>query len=177
MPSERVREIYRGRVVHLVVESITLPNGHELDLEVVRHPGASAVVALDDDDLVTLVRVYRHAAGGYLYEVPAGKLDGELPDVCARRELAEEAGLEAGDWQSLGSIVTTPGFSNEIIHLFLARRLRAVPQQLEDSEVLTVERVPFARAVAMCGTGEIRDAKSICALLRADLLQRGITAR
>jgi ADP-ribose pyrophosphatase len=172
--SEHVRDIYRGRVVHLVVESITLPNGHDLDLEIVRHPGASAMVALTADDEVLLVRVFRHAAGGYLYEVPAGKLDGEPPEVCARRELAEEAGVEAAHWESLGSIVTTPGFSDEVIHLFLARDLRAVPQRLEPSEVLTVERVPFARAIAMCARGEIRDAKSICALTRADLRRRGV---
>jgi ADP-ribose pyrophosphatase len=172
--TEAVREIYRGRVLHLVVESITLPNGHQLDLEIVRHPGASAMVAITDDDDVLLVRQFRHAVGGYLYEVPAGKLDGEQPEVCARRELAEEAGVEAGSWEKLGTIVTTPGFSDEVIHLFLARDLRPVPQQLEPNEVLTVERVPFARAVEMCAHGDIRDAKSICALLHADMRRRSL---
>ena len=168
------REIHRGRVVRLFVESVTLPNGHQLDLEIVRHPGAAAIVALTDQDEVLLVRQYRHAVGGYIYEIPAGKLDGEEPAVCARRELAEEAGVEAATWEPLGSIVTTPGFSDEVIHLFLARELRPVPQRLEADEVLTVERVAFGRALEMCASGAIRDAKSMCALLRADLYRRGI---
>jgi ADP-ribose pyrophosphatase len=173
MASESVRPIYKGRVVELVVESITLPNGHAMQLEVVRHPGASAVVALTASDEVLLVRQYRHAVGGYIYEVPAGKLDGEAPEVCAARELIEEAGVEAGSLELLGSIVTTPGFSDEVIHLFLARDLRPAQQQLEEDEVLTVERVPFARALEMCRRGELRDAKSMCALLLADLRRRG----
>src|SRR5262245_9350910 len=132
------------------------------------------MVAITADDEVLLVRQFRHAVGGYIYEVPAGKLDGEPPEVCARRELAEEAGVEAGRWEKLGSIVTTPGFSDEVIHLFLARDLRPVPQRLEPNEVLTVERVPFERAIAMCARGEIRDAKSICALMHADMRRRGV---
>src|SRR5262249_19595490 len=103
MTSGSVREIHRGRVVHLVVESITLPNGHPLDLEIVRPPGAAAIVALTEDDEVLLVRQYRHAVGGYIYEVPAGKLDGEAPEVCAARELIEEAGVEAGALDRLGA--------------------------------------------------------------------------
>jgi len=174
MASESVREIHRGRVLHLVIESVTLPNGHRMDLEVVRHPGASAIVALTDADEVLLVRQYRHAVGGFIYEVPAGKLDGEPPEVCAARELIEEAGVEAGQLTKLGSIVTTPGFSDEVIHLFLARDLRPAVQALEPDEVLTVERVPFAHALEMCARGELRDAKSQCALLLADLHRRGI---
>ena len=160
--------------MHLVVESITLPNGHSLDLEIVRHPGASAIVALTNDDEVILVRQYRHAVGGYIYEIPAGKLDGQSPETCAARELMEEAGAEAGRLEKLGAIVTTPGFSDEVIHLFLARDLRPVPQRLEPDEVLTVERVPFERALEMCARGEIHDAKSMCALLLADLRRREV---
>ena len=174
MIPESARSIYHGRVVHLVVESITLPNGHRMDLEVVRHPGASAIVALTEEDEVLLVRQYRHAAGGYIYEVPAGKLDGESPEACAARELIEEAGVEAGSLEHLGSIVTTPGFSDEVIHLYLARALRPATQQLEADEVLTVEPVPLARALEMCARGELRDAKSMCALMLADLRRRGI---
>ena len=174
MATHSVREIHRGRVVHLVVESITLPNGHPLDLEIVRHPGAAAIVALTSDDEVILVRQYRHAVGGYIYEVPAGKLDGQSPETCAARELVEEAGVEADRLEKLGAIVTTPGFSDEVIHLFLARDLRAVPQRLEPDEVLTVERVPFDRGLEMCARGEIHDAKSMCALLLADLHRRGV---
>jgi len=127
--NESPREIYRGKVVHLFVETVTLPNGHTTTLEVIHHPGAAAVVPFLADRTVLLVRQYRHAAGGYIWEVPAGKLDGELPEVCARRELVEEAGVEAGRLESLGDIVTTPGFSDEVIHLFLrptcARRNRS----------------------------------------------------
>jgi ADP-ribose pyrophosphatase len=174
MGSDSVREIHRGRVVHLVAETVTLPNGHSVVLEIVRHPGAAAIVALTDDDQVLLVRQYRHAAGGYIVEIPAGKLDGETPDVCAARELIEEAGVEAGRLEVLGSIVTTPGFSDEVIHVFLATDLRPATQKLEADEVLTVERVPFATALAMCARGEIRDAKSMCGLLLADLRRRGV---
>jgi ADP-ribose pyrophosphatase len=174
MSSGEVREIHRGRVVHLVVESITLPNGHPVDLEIVRHPGASAIVALTDDDEVLLVRQYRHAVGGYILEVPAGKLDGQSPEVCAARELTEEAGVMAGTLEHIGAIVTTPGFSDEVIHLFLARDLKPAVQHLEPDEVLTVERVPFATALSMCARGEIRDAKSMCALMLADLQRRGL---
>jgi len=176
MESESAREIYRGRVVRLMVEHVTLPNGHHLDLEVVRHPGASAIVALTEDDQVLLVRQYRHAAGGYIYEVPAGKLDGEAPEVCAARELIEEAGVEAGKLERLGSIVTTPGFSDEVIHLFLATQLHPANQKLEEDEVLSLERVPFARALEMCARGELHDAKSMCALLLADLRRRGVAS-
>jgi ADP-ribose pyrophosphatase len=174
MPTESVREIHRGRVLHLVIETVTLPNGHRMELEVVRHPGASAIVALTDADEVLLVRQYRHAVGGFIYEVPAGKLDGEAPEVCAARELIEEAGVQAGSLEKLGSIVTTPGFSDEVIHIFLARDLRPAAQALEPDEVLTVEKVPFARALEMCARGGVRGAKSQCALLLADLHRRGV---
>jgi ADP-ribose pyrophosphatase len=131
-------------------------------------------VALTGAGEVLLVRQYRHAAGGFIYEVPAGKLDGEPPEACAARELEEEAGVAAGRLQRLGSIVTTPGFSDEVIHLYLATDLRPARQQLEADEVLTVQKVPFATALAMCARGEIRDAKSMCALLLAELHQRGV---
>lgn len=174
MSTGSVREIHRGRVVHLVVESIVLPNGHPLDLEIVRHPGASAIVAITAGDEVLLVRQFRHAVGGYIYEVPAGKLDGQAPEVCAARELTEEAGVVAGTLEKIGAIVTTPGFSDEVIHLYLAGDLRTAQQQLEPDEVLTVERVPFEAALRMCARGEIRDAKSMCALMLADLRRRGV---
>jgi len=160
-----VKELYKGRIVHLFLEDVTLPNEVALTLEIVRHPGASAVVALDDVGNVILLRQYRHAVGGFLWEIPAGKLDGdEAPEVCATRELREEAGLQAGELRLLGAIYTAPGFCDEKIHLFLARDLTAVPQQLEEDEVLTVERVPLRRALEMIRSGEIQDAKSIAGL-------------
>ncbi len=168
MSGSSVRDIYRGRVVHLQVEAFTLPNGKHAEIEVVRHPGAAAVVPLTDDGDVVLIRQYRRAAGGFIYEVPAGKLDaGEPPEQCAERELLEEAGVRAGRLTHLSSILTTPGFSDEVIHLYLARDLSPAAQQLEDDEVLTVERMPFDQAIDMCVRGELRDGKSICALLLA----------
>lgn len=163
------RDIYRGRVVHLRVEAVTLPNGTTTDLEVIRHPGAAAVVPLDWNGEVLLIKQYRHAAAGFIYEVPAGKLDsGEPPEDCAARELIEEAGVEAASLDHLGSILTTPGFTDEVIHLYLARGLSPASQKLDADEVLSVERVTLARALAMCRSGELRDAKSICALFLAD---------
>jgi ADP-ribose pyrophosphatase len=163
------RDIYKGRVVHLRVEPVALPGGPTIELEVIRHPGASAVVPLDWNGEVLLIKQYRHAAGGFIYEVPAGKLDAsEPPEACAARELIEEAGVEAGRIDRLGAILTTPGFTDEVIHLFLARELVRAEQRLEVDEVLSVERVPLARAIAMCAGGEIRDAKTLCALFLAD---------
>lgn len=166
-----VRDIYRGRIVHLTVEEVTLPNGHVMDLEIVRHPGAAAIAALDEQGRVTLIKQYRHAAGGYLWEVPAGKLDaGEAPTTCAARELEEEVGLVATRLEHLGSIVTCPGFCDEIIHLFAATGLRTVQSHRGADEVIeTVETVPLRDALSMVRSGEIRDAKTIAALLHVHL--------
>ena len=173
MTQPAVRRVYEGRVVKLNVETFTLPNGSPATIEVVRHPGAAAVVPLTTRGTVLLIRQFRHAAGGFIVEVPAGKLDaGESPENCARRELEEEAGVRAGELVRLGSILTTPGFTDEVIHLFLARDLAASTQALEADEVLTVEEVDLARAVAMCVDGELRDAKSLCAILLADQFLR-----
>lgn len=162
------RELYRGRIVTLSLEEATLPTGRQVMLEIVHHPGAAAVVAVDDTERVALIRQYRHAAGREIWEVPAGTLAaGESPDACARRELREETGLDAAEWLALGSILTTPGFCDERIHLFLARGLSESAQALDDDEVITVERIPLAQALAMVADGTIEDAKSIAALTRA----------
>src|SRR4030095_1863338 len=120
------RDIYRGRIVDLGIEPVTLPNGAEVELEVVRHPGAAAVGPVDAAGWVVLIRQYRHAAGGYIWEVPAGVLDrpGETPEECAARELLEETGLRAERLTRLTAILTTPGFTDERIHLVLAQELR-----------------------------------------------------
>jgi len=166
-----IRDIYRGTVVRLTIEEVTLPNGHVTLLEIVRHPSASAIAALDEHGAITLLRQYRHAVGGYLWEVPAGKLDpGESPALCAARELAEEAGLVATRMEPVGSIVTCPGFCDEVIHLFVATELRKVPTALEANEVIdTVRSVPLAQAMEMVRSGEIRDAKTIAALVQANV--------
>jgi len=162
------RKVYDGRIVHLEIERVTLPNGVDVDLEIVRHPGASAVVA-EDDGAVILIRQYRYAGDGYIWEVPAGTLQpGEVPDACARRELAEEAGVEASEVVPLGSILTTPGFCDERIHLFLARRLRSVATHHDHDEVITdVCRLEWPAVLGMIASGEIVDAKSLVALYRA----------
>ena len=161
------RSIFDGRIVKLSVDRVRLPNGNVAELEIIRHQGAAAAVPVDADGRVLLVRQYRHAAGGWLLEIPAGKLDpGESPETCALREVEEETGFRPERLIPMGWIFTTPGFTDEKIWLFAATGLREAKQKLEDDEVLTVERLPLDRAVALATNGEMRDAKSVCALLR-----------
>ena len=159
-------QIYEGRVVNLAVEEVVLPNGATTRLEVMRHPGAAAAVPLFPDGTLTILKQYRHAVGGWIWEVPAGKLDkpGENPLECAQRELGEEAGLAAARWDKLGSILTTPGFCDEIIHLYLARDLSEVPREHEADEVIEVNRMPLVEALGMIPREEIQDTKTIAAL-------------
>ncbi len=168
------RTVHRGRVVEITVDRVELPNGHQVDLDMVRHPGASAVVPFISETEILLVRQYRWAAGGFIYEIPAGKLDhrGEDPLACARRELLEEVGQHATDFQPLGSIVTAPGFTDEVIHLFLATGLEEGRQNLEEDEVLEIVRMPFDQAMDWARSGRIRDAKTLCGLFRAHLFRQ-----
>ncbi len=160
-----VRQIYQGRIISLRLEDVRLPTGARVELEVVSHPGAAAIVAIDDEGEVALLHQYRYAAGGYIWEIPAGTLNpGEPPLQCAGRELREETGLVAGELILLGSVLTTPGFCDERIHLFLARRLTVATQELDHDEVLSVSRRPLAQALEMIQRGEIQDAKSIAGL-------------
>jgi ADP-ribose pyrophosphatase len=154
---------------------VRLPNGKVTELELVSHPGAAAVVPLDADGNVLLVRQYRYAANGWLLEVPAGTLDrGESPEACARREVVEETGFEAGRLAPLGWIWTTPGFTDEKIWLFLATELRPARQALDDDELLSVERLGLDDAAGRAICGEIKDSKSICALVRAREAARSV---
>jgi ADP-ribose pyrophosphatase len=162
------RGIFDGRIVRLSVDRVRLPNGNVVELELIRHPGAAAVVPLDANGNVLLVRQYRYASGGWLLEIPAGKLDGaEAPDACAARELEEEAGQRAGRLIPMGRIWTTPGFTDERIWLFLATDLTETATSHQRDEVMSLERIPLAQAVEMAARGDISDAKSVCALLRA----------
>jgi ADP-ribose pyrophosphatase len=163
------RQVYRGRVVDLGIEHVKLPNGVETELEVLRHAGAAAVVAVDEALRVVLMHQYRHAAGGFLWEIPAGLLhEGEAPEACAQRELGEEVGLVAARLERLGTMLPTPGYSDERIHLFLGRGLRETPMAHDGDEVIQrIERVSLDAAVAMVQRGEIPDGKTALALLLA----------
>ncbi len=160
--------IRRGFHVRVETELAELPNGRRVSLEVVRHPGAAAVVPFLGADEVLLIRQYRHAAGGTLLEIPAGKLDaGEAPEVCAARELEEEAGRRAGRLAKLGVIFTTPGFTDEVIHLFAAFDLASVPTRHEDDELIELVPMPLAQALELVWAGQVPDARSALALIYA----------
>ncbi len=166
LASERV---YEGRLLKIDRDRVRLPNGRETTLEMVRHPGASAIVPFITPGDILLIRQFRYATGGFIYEVPAGTLNpGEDPETCARREVEEESGHRAGRLERLASIYTTPGFTDEVIHLYAAFDLTPVGQNLDHDEVLTVERMPLAEAIVRIGRGEIVDSKTICALLLAE---------
>lgn len=163
--SERVA--YRGRAFTVTVEEAELPGKGRVSLDIVRHPGAAAMVPFETQEEVLLIRQYRYAAGGTIWEVPAGKLDGESPEACAAKELEEEVGRRPGRLVKLGAIWTTPGFTDEEIHLFAAYELERVEPRLEADEVIEPVRVPLARALELVWSGELRDAKSALALLHA----------
>ena len=160
-----VRNIYTGKVVTLNVDTVKLPNGVTIDLETIRHPGAAAVVPMKDDGTVVLIRQFRHAAGGFIYEIPAGKLSpGEDPLHCAARELEEEVGYRAASFELLSSIFTAPGFADEVIHIYKATGLIKGRQQLDHDEVLEIVEMPLSAAMGKIVDGTIRDGKTIVGL-------------
>lgn len=159
------KNIYHGKVITLNIDTVTLPNGLTVDLEMVRHPGAAAVVPLKEDGTVILIKQFRHAAGGFIYEIPAGKLHpGEDPKACAARELEEEIGYRAGSLELLSSIFTAPGFTDEVIHIYKATAMTKGRQHLDRDEVLEVVEMPLQEAMAMIRVGTIRDAKTMVGL-------------
>ena len=160
-----VKHIYSGRVITLNIDTVRLPNGVTVDLEIVRHPGAAAVVPLKENGTVVLIKQFRHAAGGFIFEIPAGKLHpGEDPKDCAARELEEEIGYQAGKLELLSSIFTAPGFTDEVIHIFKATGLTKGRQQLDRDEVLEIVEVQLQQAIEMIRVGTIRDAKTMVGL-------------
>ena len=162
---------YSGKVISVDLDQVRFPDGSTGALEMVRHPGASAVVPLlseadGADPQLLLIRQYRYAAEGFLYEIPAGRLErGEDPEDCARRELREETGCVAERFERLFSMFTTPGFTDERIHVFLASGITRGASAREGDEFIELETVPVSRALAMIERGEIEDAKTALAIL------------
>lgn len=172
-PRISTRRMYTGRIINLDIDTVRFPNGSTGELEMIRHPGASAVVPFlsdpsGEDPQILLIRQYRYAAERYLYEVPAGRLDaGEAPDVCARRELKEETGCEAERVEYLTTIYTTPGFTDEKIHVFMAVGLTRGENAREADEFIELETMSLSHALSLTEKGEIQDAKTVVALLYA----------
>lgn len=171
MPLISTERVFTGRIVTLNVDTVEFPDGSTGKLEMLRHPGASAVVPFlddptSDDPRVVFIRQFRHAAEGDMWEIPAGRLDaGEEPEACARRELREETGYSAADCRHLVTVLTTPGFTDERIHLFLATGLRAGDHAREADEFLEVHELRWSEAMRLVEKGEISDAKTLSALL------------
>lgn len=165
------RSIYAGRVVRLDIDTVRFPDGSTGELELIRHPGAAAVVPCASDPAggdptIVMIKQYRYAAGGPLWEIPAGTLaPGESPEACARRELLEETGVTAARLEPLTSIWTTPGFTNEVIHLYMASGLSTRTAAPERDEFIEVVPQPLSQVLAAIREGEIRDAKTIVAIL------------
>ena len=167
------RRLYTGRVLNLDMDTVRFPDGQSGELEIIRHSGAAAVVPVlspdgAEDPLLLLIRQYRYATGGPIWEVPAGRLEqGEAPEACARRELLEETGATAARWERLTTIYTTPGFTDERIHIFAARDLTVDPERTrhEPDEFVEPTSTPVSRALMMIRDGEIVDGKTIVAVL------------
>ena len=168
-----IKHVFRGKVITVNIDTVTLPNGITVDLEMVRHPGAAAVVPMKNDGTVVLIKQFRHAAGGFIYEIPAGKLHpGEDPKDCAARELEEEIGYQAGQLKLLSSIFTAPGFTDEVIHIYHATDLKPGRQHLDRDEVLEIVEMPLVDAIEMIRAGMIRDAKTMVGL-QSVFIRRG----
>lgn len=165
------REVYRGRILRVREDTVRLPNGKTAEREVAEHPGGVGILALDGGD-VLLVRQYRYAFSRVLTEIPAGKREpGEEPFVTAQRELREEIGATAGKWTELGALIASPGCYGEVLYLYMAQELTFGDVHPDEDEFLDVVRMPFDRAVELCMTGELTDAKTVIALLKGKLLR------
>lgn len=167
------RRVYAGRIINVDIDTVQFPNGATGELEMVRHPGAAAVIPFasdpdGDDPQILLIKQYRYATNGFVYEIPAGKLDGgEAPIACAHRELREETGCTARHMEPLCSFYTTPGFTDERIHAFMAWDLTRGDVSHETDEILTIETVTMSRALELIKTGELVDAKTALSILYA----------
>ena len=164
----KVQTVYSGRVITVNVETVRLPNGHVTDLEIIHHPGGAAIVAVDAEQRVCLIRQFRHAAGGWIWELPAGKLEPNEPALAtAKRELIEEAGTEGSVWVSLGDYVSSPGVFTETVKLFMVHGLKPSKMAHEPAELIEVHWVPIDGSLPRALAGEINDGKTALGLLRA----------
>jgi len=164
---ESTHPIYQGRVFSVRQDLVRLPNGHTTKLDIVEHPGAVVLVPVEDDHL-WFVRQYRHAAGEALLELPAGTTEkGEDLIACAHRELREEIGMSAREVSKIGEFFIAPGYSTEFLHIYLASGLRPDPLPGDDDEFIQVERIPVAQAYHLAESGQVRDAKTLAALVLA----------
>ncbi len=167
--------LFHTRVFKLVEENITLENGINTTVNIIRHPGAAGIVPITGRDTVILIKQYRHALSDFIWEIPAGTRDAnEDPLACAKRELTEETGYIGHRWHKLGDITPVPGYSDERVHLFLADDLTQAVQNLDRDELLNVHKVPFSEALEMIHKGTIQDGKTICGLyMAANYLRNG----
>lgn len=160
--------LHRGRVYNLIRENVTLDNGVTTDMEFVAHPGATAIIPMLNESRVLLLKQYRHSLRKYIWEIPAGTLNPQESIInCAKRELIEETGYSADQWQKLGEITPLPGYSDERIHIYLATDLQPAERDLDKDEIISVHEVEYSEAIEMIKVGEIQDAKSITGLFLA----------
>lgn len=166
-------EIFDGRVIRVKRDTVELPNGSRSTREVVEHPGGVAVVPADAEGNIYMVRQYRYPLGRLCLEIPAGKLNyGEDHRECGLRELSEETGCEPGKFEYLGVFCPSPGFCQELIHIYLATELRQGKVHLDDDEFLEIEKYPLSELVQMIREGKIQDGKTVIGLLLAkEILQ------
>jgi len=178
MPLLSTTRLYTGRIINLDLDRVRFPDGSVGELEILRHPGASAVVPFldpprDADPRVVLIRQFRHAADGFVWEVPAGRLDaGESPDACAGRELEEETGMRARRLERLTTIHTTPGFTDERIHLFLGEGLEPGAQHREADEFVELHTLRWSDVLRLVESGEVTDGKTLVSLLFVQCFRR-----
>jgi len=162
------KNIYKGRILDLNIEKAVMPDGREVELEIIAHPGGACILPVHENGDVTLIRQFRHAVGGTIWEVPAGRIDdGENPAEAAIRELREETGLDSKKIEKLGEFLPTPGFCSEVVHLYIAQNLKECAQQLEEDEYIEVVRLPFEEAMKKVMKGEITDGKTVVSLFLA----------
>jgi ADP-ribose pyrophosphatase len=173
--TEKSAVVFHGRVFDLVQEQVRYPDGRLAEVDLIRHAGAVAVLPIDPDGQLVLIRQYRHAVGGMLLEIPAGRLeDGEDPEACAQRELQEEIGMAAGWLRPLGGFYPVAGYSDEYLHIFLAGDLAASELPGDPDELIELEHLSPSKALSMAARGEIEDAKTLIALFWAQVELRAL---